>query len=481
MPRLIALFGLIIIYLMIATSYAYFTPPWQTPDEPAHYNFVRYIVQNYRLPELVRGCYDQTYLNQIISQKFLPHLSIADICYEHYQPPLYYVLAAPIFAMTDGSLFALRLFSVCLGAITLVIVYKTIALFCNNSLFVLNTTAFVAFIPMHLSILASVNNDGLAELLYVSFTYALLSWLFFQAPHQHLIPIWVGGLLGLILLTKITIYVSLPLSAFVLILGDRCLKALWQNGLRLYLPALLIASPLYIRNGLIYGGFDILGLARHDAVVVGQLRTAAYIAEVGWLTYFNNLFQSTFHSFWGQFGWMAVPMDYRVYSVLGLLSVLALAGLIHRLCFRPAWVKRTPQSKSIQQALWVMALSLLLVSGIFMGLNRSFVQFQGRYFFTALMPLGLFFTLGLTEALKKDLALKMTAIIILAAITTMLNARRADIFNKWTLLICGGSVLSIFARRWLPLNDSHWLVAFIYVALIGLSAVSVWWFILPNL
>ena len=38
------------------------------------------------------------------------------IQYEDHQPPLYYLLASLVFQLTNGSLIALRLFSVLIGA-----------------------------------------------------------------------------------------------------------------------------------------------------------------------------------------------------------------------------------------------------------------------------------------------------------------------------------------------------------------------------
>ena len=51
-------------YLVIGTLYAVKTPAWQVPDEPAHYNYVRYIVEHRALPVLRPGDYDQKYIEQ---------------------------------------------------------------------------------------------------------------------------------------------------------------------------------------------------------------------------------------------------------------------------------------------------------------------------------------------------------------------------------------------------------------------------------
>src|SRR5262245_2414668 len=80
------------LYLALAWLYALNTPPWQVPDEPAHYNYVRALAEHAALPVLQPGDYDQTYLEKIKREKFPPSLPIDSIRYEAHQPPSYYLL-----------------------------------------------------------------------------------------------------------------------------------------------------------------------------------------------------------------------------------------------------------------------------------------------------------------------------------------------------------------------------------------------------
>src|SRR3990172_6375395 len=65
-----------VLYLIIGLQYAVLTPPWQVPDEPAHYNYIRYIAESGALPVLKSGDYDQSYLSQLTSANFPPEISI---------------------------------------------------------------------------------------------------------------------------------------------------------------------------------------------------------------------------------------------------------------------------------------------------------------------------------------------------------------------------------------------------------------------
>ncbi len=153
-------------YLVVGILYAVNTPPWQVPDEPAHYNYVKYLAENYRFPVLQMGDYPHDYLEEIKARRFPPEMSIEPLRYEFHQPPLYYVLAAVVYKLFAGRLLPLRLLSVLLGCCLLWVAYHIAKeIFPGDETLALGATAFVAFVPMHIAITAAVNNDTLAELI----------------------------------------------------------------------------------------------------------------------------------------------------------------------------------------------------------------------------------------------------------------------------------------------------------------------------
>ncbi len=163
----ITLVFILIAYLALGTAYALQTPAWQAPDEPAHYNYVQFIAEKRALPILRQGEYDQAYLEEFTrTPQNVASLSIDPLRYEDYAPPLYYLLAAPIYALTGGWITAIRLFSVVLGGALVVVAYLVGAEAYPNQLpFALGGAAFVAFVPQHLAMMSAVNNDSLSELL----------------------------------------------------------------------------------------------------------------------------------------------------------------------------------------------------------------------------------------------------------------------------------------------------------------------------
>ena len=153
-------------YLLVGILYAVKTPPWQAPDEPAHYNYIKYLAENQRFPVLQMGDYPHDYLEEIKAKRFPPQMSIEPLRYEFHQPPLYYILAALIYKVFASGLLPLRLFSVLLGCCLLWVAYRVAKeIFPEDETMAFGTTAFVAFVPMHVAMTAAVNNDTLAELI----------------------------------------------------------------------------------------------------------------------------------------------------------------------------------------------------------------------------------------------------------------------------------------------------------------------------
>ncbi|VAW31519.1 hypothetical protein MNBD_CHLOROFLEXI01-4295 [hydrothermal vent metagenome] len=383
-------------YLFVGGLYATQVPTWQAPDEPAHYNYIRQLA-NGRLPVISPGDWDQTYLEEIKDARFAPEYPIAAIEYEDWQPPLYYILLTPVFILTDGALLPLRLTSLLIGVAIIILAYHIARLLFPQARWVAWTTAvFVAFIPQHVAMLASINNDTLSELLIALLLYFTLRWVTDNSIRNHAEDrrwlIGLGLLLGLGFLTKATVYLMAPVLATVLLWQYwGTWQRLFQAGVLLFSPAFLLGAIWWVRNIFVYGGLDVLGKAAHDAVVVGQPRTVEWISQYGLPETIERFFQTTFNSFWGQFGWMAVPMQREVYWLLLALSATAVVGLfLHR--FTTIQIPAQFRSRLPMLILW---LTFLLTLGIHVGYNMTFVQHQGRYLFPALIPISLGFSLGL--------------------------------------------------------------------------------------
>jgi hypothetical protein len=245
-------------------------------------------------------------------------------------------------------------------------------------------------------------------------------------------------------------------------------------ALCLLLPALLLSLPWFVRNALEYGGLDVLGLQQHTRVVAGQPRTSEMIAENGALPMAWAFLKTTFRSFWGQFGWMAVPMDGRVYDLLWLFGIAAGLGFIFGLV-------EAREQGTLSPSIVLLACSGLLTLATYLGYNLGFYQAQGRYLFPALIPIGLGGSIGLYKTLRRRDA--MLTGLALAVATVIVAARYLfqGSGSKWRILI-SGAVAGFYGLRWLlPDWFVPWFFAAPYLLLAILAAVSPFWFILPNL
>jgi 4-amino-4-deoxy-L-arabinose transferase-like glycosyltransferase len=480
--------AIVTLYLILATLYALYTPAWQAPDEPAHYNYVRYLAEHHRFPILKWGDYPAAYLEEIKAAHFPPEMSIDSIRYEFHQPPLYYLLTVPVYGLFGGALLPLRLLSVALGALLLLVVCWTVReLVPARPAIALGATAFVAFLPMHLAMTAAVNNDTLAELILA--TILLLTIRYLKRPvaletegEEARFLVLLGVTTGLGLVTKSSVYVAAPLV--LLAIGARYL---WLDpgphttgragkAIALYLlPAVCLALPFWLRNMALYGGTDFLGLERHDQVVVGQLRTAEYLVEHGGAQLVQAFLTTSFRSFWGQFGWMGVLLDARLYQVLAILSGLALVGF--GIWAAGAWRRRAQVEPWQWASGGVLALSALFSLAGYPWYNTRFLQHQARYLFPALVPISLAVALGWREALSRRRALLMVALLLGGiAILGLVGA-----LSLWPLLLLAGTAAALGVRRILPDRWDPIVHACPYLVLVLLDLASLFLFIVPQL
>ena len=397
MPRNAPLLLLLLAYLAVGGLYAARTPAWQAPDEPAHYNYVRQLAEG-KLPTIEASDYDEAYRRQIVSSKFAPQYAIAPLTYEDWQPPLYYFLQTPVYLLSDGQLLFLRLSSVLLGTGIVVAAYGVArTIWPRRRWWALVTASFVAFLPQHVAMLASVNNDTLAELLVGAMLWLLLSTLLAPMAAERRQRRWwlLGLLLGLGFLTKATVYMMAVVLGLALVVFYRDRRAqLRRAATRVVLPAFVLGAPWWLRNLVVYSGLDPLGIQAHDAVVVGQTRTIEWIDSYGLAETLQRMLQTTFRSFWGQFGWMGVVMDSRIYLLLLLFSILVVAGIglaFARIRWRPLAGLRFEQ----RLALVILATTFLLSLLVYVGYNLTYVQHQGRYLFPALIPISLAVAVGI--------------------------------------------------------------------------------------
>jgi 4-amino-4-deoxy-L-arabinose transferase-like glycosyltransferase len=476
-PATPILIVIVLAYLAIGVLYAVLTPEWQVPDEPAHYNYIRQLAGG-TWPVIETGDYDQAYLERLKSQGFPPDQPVDAIQYEDHQPPLYYLLATPVFWLAGGALVPLRLFSTLLGAGVIVITYSIgRRLFPSRAVIVLTACCLVAFVPQHIAMMAGVNNDSLSELLVAA---ALLCAMLILEADPPPSPWLMGLLIGAILITKIQAYVVVPLLGLAGVArwrrdGRESWRQIASWLLRVYGPGLLIGGLWWARNISTYGGVDWMGLERHDLVVVGQPTTAGWIADHGLVDTLHRFVQFTFQSFWGMFGWMAVPMDARAYQAVGIWSTTTAAGFVLAcLASRGSAARRSRRlGVAVSPFSVLLIVSAVLTVGGYIWWNLSYVQHQGRYLYPALIPLAL--ASGVAwEQLTQSGAASATAPLLL-----VVGVAAAVMANRWAAVLWGCAAVVVWGSSLLP-DRRRWLLpAAASFGLALLSAASVFLYVLP--
>jgi 4-amino-4-deoxy-L-arabinose transferase-like glycosyltransferase len=372
------LLALLLTSLLLSVLFAVNVPLDGNPDENAHLEYIREMIAQRGFVKFVP---DPTY-------------RLAEV----HQPPLYYLLALPVFLASNGSLVAVRLVAALAQLATISVTF----LACRDLLprrpeVAAGAAAFVAFLPTQAQLAAAVSNDALTTLIS-----AVLFWrlgrLVAHPSSQSLRDAGVLGLLfGVGLLTKTSILQLAPtlVVAYVLAAWAGRLtfrRAMLQAGFALLL-GFLIASPWLVRNQVLYG--DPLALSIY--VATGPNFPPRLIMEAaGWTfaDYITNVGVRSFASFW-YFLPPNLPFKYFVGPPLPFLVVLllALGGLLGIYL----WAKESgPDDAAQRRVIFLFATGAFLILPFFIRFVLTVFQAQGRYFLPGLLPIAVITVLGWT-------------------------------------------------------------------------------------
>lgn len=350
----------------------------------------------------------------------LPVFHAGDADYEAHQPPLYYVLCAPIYDAVRGSgpaaaTRAVRCVSLALGLGLIITVFLCVrALFPAQPLIALGTAAFVAWLPMNISLCASVTNDALVDLVMalalwrLTVTARAADRLAQSPPLLRREALLLAALIGIGIWTKTSTLLLVPTVAcacyFFVKQGLLSPRAGGTFALLSVGVGFVIGAPWLLRNQALYGD----PLAQHLFETAFRNTAQApdlvrYVFGGSFGAYLWGVARWTFASFWGVFDsmrlfWGRNPLGHPpspahalpfIYTFLAACSVASLAGLGvlgKRLPSISPWQAAILQTFGVLVALtWIAHLRFVLV----------FFQAQGRYWYPALLPLALFFVLGL--------------------------------------------------------------------------------------
>jgi len=422
---------LLFVYLVVAVAYSVVGPIFEPPEEWNHFRYVQYLIQYRALPVLEVG---------------QPS--------ESHQPPLYYTLSALLIALVDTSDFPalkaqsnpfrgyhswevgrdnknlllhgpwdgwpyrntslavhlIRWMSVLMGASTVVFTYAIGLRLLGRRSPALIAAAVLAFNPMFLFVSGSINNDNLAILLGTATLFVALI-LVAHGPSRRA-GIWLGVLMGLGGLTKVTTAFLAPAVALALLacvvqhrkkqgtVGKTAMTGLTAAGI-----ALLLAGPIYVRNTLIYGDPTAV---RQDFAVWTTRTVSEGLAVMKYeLVY-------TWTTAWGRFGYGDVPFHSAVYRALAIGTGLAVLGLALRVV---RWLRGRPRPNTLlwQLGVLVMATVMLWLATLAYALINPTAA-VGRYTFPALAAMTTLIAMGLEGLAPWRWNLGLTVIIVVTMV-----------------------------------------------------------------
>lgn len=400
---------------LLGIGFAVVTPLGGAPDEGAHVRYVRFLLDERRLPQM-----------DLKHRKAHRH---ADDQYESHQPPLYYSLAVPVYAMgraggEKAAGKACRVLSLLLGLLGTWLVWLIAREVSPGRPWLqIAATAFAALLPMRLAVNASVSNDPIAEFTS-SLTLLLLlrgiggKWGLREAAvtglalgaallsKQNAILLFPPALVGVFLACQPTPVEAEPKKKGAAPEADPYpVKHFFATGFTVLGIALAIGGWWYVRNRLLYG--DLLGQNLFNQYFADTPRWESFRNQgYSYLDYWRLLVvPTTVASFWGAFGHLdpnkpelfmglygdppyGYPPRSWVYPLLSLLAVVSLVG-----CGKYYWRWRNAPAPAVIPAtthrIGLLAVHAVFVVAALMNFNSTYFQGQGRYLFSAIAALSL--------------------------------------------------------------------------------------------
>jgi hypothetical protein len=358
-------------------AWSLIVPPFQVPDENAHYAYVQQVAERGTLPRRISaegplspredqiidalltfgvvGHRDNPApLTQVqqdvidgIAKQDLSARGSGDALTATGNPPLFYALQAIPYKLTPSGkvldkLEAMRCLSALMGALTVLLVFMFLRELLPGTRWAWPAGALlVAFQPLFGFMSGGVNSD---DLLYL--TAAGVLWADARTFRRGLSPVngaLIGGFLGAGLIAKLTLLGFVPAVALAVVLLARrawsedprnaARGAAWAVGLSVA-PFLLYA----ILNHVVWGRTAVPGGVGSVTATGTAGRTFSFREEVShvWQLFlpslwmrpqftYNPLWETWFTGFVGRFGWLDYDFPGWVYQVARPVSLLVCA------------------------------------------------------------------------------------------------------------------------------------------------------------
>ncbi len=373
-----ALFTMVLVAgLAVRLAYVFMTPIFYAPDEQSHFNYIKHLAEKKSFPVQTSQLGDES--ND----------------WENHQPPLYYLVAATVFSVTQAlfhnqtsTVFAIRLFSVSLWLLNVWLVIVSLRRMNIKDCFVqVFVVAMVSLLPTYTFISSMINNDNLLATIGAGLVCLLT-----QRARSIKSALFLGLLVGLGLLIKQSAVIFAPLIVSLVALEAFKARISWGSAAQQFFVTLGLAGLIYlpwaIRNWLVYNTF----MPEH--LVVTQIPWPSAMQGIASAT--HNLLKT----FWSVSG-LTNDVGYP-FPVVGML-LLVLPVIMFALDSKPVEKTDALNIADNKSLLIAMFIAVLITVGLVLRFGYQFGMGQGRHLFLLLCPIALFLAVWLRRLPVKKL------------------------------------------------------------------------------
>lgn len=430
------------ILLLQGIVFALIQPVWSRVDEAQHFHYVQYLVQNRSLP--VEG---QTFISREVvdisrdrnqwgwqqagvlsTPVYLdpgqwitvpPDLSDQDrekwvrrdlwhFNYEAMQPPLYYMLNAPLYAaLPDDSfirLYGMRLLAALLASAMLPLTYLAAREVFPGSRLVTYGAPIVVLLTQGYALnMSQVTNDALAIPLAAATLLVLLRLVGRGLTWKT--TLLAGLLIGASLLTKLTTVFLLPVALLALAMPvafrrEKPRRAIWHAGLMMGVAGLIMA-PWIAHNLALYG--DATGASAARPLMSSFFLSPAISTD-------SLRLSELLPTYW--FGEPVFPFPFWAWAWIGVgpAMIIAVAGLLY---YFLGSGRRQVADVQIRVLFVVFAFVIGVAVNLVLPFGSGIGGVPGRYLY-ALMPVGAFLLMfGIDRLLRRERALFLAELLLM--------------------------------------------------------------------
>jgi hypothetical protein len=389
-------YAIFVLAFIVRVAYAVVTPPFQAPDEYSHYSYVKFLHTFRQLP-------------------VQPNPAVQAEELELHQPPLYYILAAPLFPSTKlfeaRPLLPMRFMNILLSMLTIAIVYHFAAsVFAQNQFVVALMCTAVALLPTY-SYLAATMRNGVLGTFFASLGFYLCSKLVLDDTQQRDARwSWVGVVAGLAVLSKLSA-IAFGAAAGVLLLTSSGWRARVHRTGWFALGVASTAGWWFVRNWVVYGHW-LKVIENGDKYVPPPL---------SWEHEKHSLIV-IFKTFWAVFGRINEFYFADIYRLCWVLAGLAALGIVRY------WIAGRRDLPKQLAIFFAAAIGFSLAATLYYAHNYN--SDQGRYLFPALIPITTFASLGVSALFPARYHRMVLNVVIIAfaCVNTVVLARLAHAY-----------------------------------------------------